>query len=124
MCCVLCCLPAPKADQITITPEIALDQFEELANNKQQAIQQSNRVSQFYSQNIFFLLLKQNRRVPIKKPYKSNLVLMFRYLNISVIDLFLRFDKNGDGFATRTEIGESEWKVVSLYDLNSTYARK
>ncbi|XP_078383117.1 uncharacterized protein LOC144665700 [Oculina patagonica] len=34
-------------------------------------------------------------------------------------DPFTTFDKNGDGFASKSEIGDGKWKVFSDYDLNS-----
>lgn len=51
------------------------------------------------------------------------------YVNVSKCecyfsDPFTTFDKNGDGFASKSEIGDGKWKVFSDYDLNSKYERE
>ena len=50
--------------------------------------------------------------------------LMLANLNVSVVDLFITFDTNGDGFASKSDIENAgtSWKEISLYDLNSKYA--
>lgn len=49
---------------------------------------------------------------------------MFQSVNVTFLDIFTTFDKNGDGFASKSEIGDAKWKVIFLYDLNSKYARE